>query len=1236
MDHSVEELRQYILDEGIRFNEGINTDGSPKQWLIDSRKILLDPKGARLISKEFYEKLRRFESKYVAGLTMAGTLLVSHLISISSRKEKRIDGLLLRYKNKELGLQKQIEGYYEPGSSVVIVDDIIRENGLIFKAIEISEKYKLKVEGVIGLLNFDKKGAEDLIRKGYKVEYLFDLEQLFIKNQIGKEKTVKPIKLWSLSFHNSENVSTQKSYPIIYKNSILLGTNEGKFLSINKKTGKVEWNLKLNTGRTKGIVSTPCQDKKSIYFGAYDGNLYCVGAEDGKILWKKKDGDWISSSPCIYEGKIFVGIGYGARGGVFCAYSNVDGRRLWKLRCRHHIHSSPCVNKRRGLVYIGSDDKFVYATDSKTGKVIWKFRTESKMRGRFVFDEVSSCLYFGSDDGNVYCLDDRDGKLKWKKRIGTAVRSIPEIVDDKLVISSFSDKIFCFNKNNGHINWYYTTKDNIFSSTYTINGIIYCGSNDRFLYVINLHSGELLTKIYLGDHIYTKPLIDKNVVYIRCNRSFKTISLNEYQVLEPEEIRSIYRKKFFMFDITYRCNDKCDFCCNQYLLDKAKKYQHRGEMTFEEIKDNLNYVTTKYDIKSMIITGGEPTIHVDFWKILDLFFNNDFDFFISLDTNAIKFADQNEYMKLYDFLSSCKSKKRGLELSLTSINNVDSMNEFEKNKLKGVMNAMKACLKTGRQVRVFILFTQKNYKVLPTVIDLVLDEVDKYENPKVVIETGFLSLWISQKQIEKCSIKDYYQIHSHVVSALNKIIKNNKVRLNLMMPLCLIKDDVPIEKFIFHEKIVEDSQDVLKANVWNKKPEFEKVNLFVRRNKWKDSNLVFKYCVKCTLNKYCNKIKEDYLKLGIVKKLFPFKDDLSKIRERGDGKKGIDLAIFDITAKCNDKCKFCCVSQFIESSRQYHHKGQMSLGQVKDNFNYALSIFNPRVLLVAGGEPTTHPEFWKILDFTFNNGSDKQINLATNGLFFSKQDNNERLINLLKKCSGKNRRIELSLSTINSINGMSDYEKKKLKGVLNVLHACLSNKIQSKISIFVTKDNHKILSRLIHNICETVNRYNNPLVSIEFGLLSLSISEEQIISSSPSKLSDVYGSVVECVNILISQNKIRPSLTNLPFCLLYNDVPIASMMKINNFIDNNTEMRLFNYFEQKSDCRHLKNWTRKTLGKNSDIVDRYCKECLLNNECNRIKEEYLNLGIIDELKPLKDYNCLNHTSVRVFKTNYTY
>lgn len=483
----------------------------------------------------------------IGGVTLGADPIVGGMVLYSYLNKKPMSGFIIRKEPKSHGLQKVIEGDFKPGQPLVLVDDIVNSGKNLLYALDVLKPYGCEICAIVSIINFKRKGYKKLQQNNVDVDYLFDLKDLYIENKPTKEKNTQT--RWQLSGINKWPVAVPRSTPVLYRDYLLFGTNEGSFLCVRKHTGDVKWRKDLSIDNKKGILSSPCNEAERIYFGAYNGYLYCLDANDGNEIWKTKNCNWIGSSPCMDQEKIYVGIEYvdnrssltafpkmdnnnicigiGQRKekGALCAYSKNSGKLLWQLETGHYIHSSPCVDIKRNVVIVGCNDGYIYAVNSDSGELSWKFNTGYPTRAGFAINEDTGYIYFGSENGVFYCLAASSGRLIWSKKIGSSIYNTPEIEKNLVIISTVSKRIFALDKFNGLIQWFYNTDRIIYSSTKTTDNKVYCGDNDGYLHVIDLKGGKLTEKYDAGNEILTKPVIEDGVAYLGCKGAFVCIDL---------------------------------------------------------------------------------------------------------------------------------------------------------------------------------------------------------------------------------------------------------------------------------------------------------------------------------------------------------------------------------------------------------------------------------------------------------------------------------------------------------------------------------------------------------------------------------------------------------------------------------------------------------------------------------------------------------------------------------------
>jgi outer membrane protein assembly factor BamB len=174
----------------------------------------------------------------------------------------------------------------------------------------------------------------------------------------------------------------------------------------------------------------------------------------------------------------------------------------WNFTTNGAVISSPSVAK--GIVYVGSQDKNIYALGAWSGNLIWKFTTQDAQVSTPAL--ANGKVYTGGDDGYVYCLDAYTGALVWKTFVNGdlpytygsfVLKSSPAVVGGKVYIGSLDGNMYVLDAGDGHIDWKYATGGSILSSPAVDGNGVYFTSeepNSGVLYKLDANLGALLWK----------------------------------------------------------------------------------------------------------------------------------------------------------------------------------------------------------------------------------------------------------------------------------------------------------------------------------------------------------------------------------------------------------------------------------------------------------------------------------------------------------------------------------------------------------------------------------------------------------------------------------------------------------------------------------------------------------------------------------------------------------------------
>ncbi len=124
----------------------------------DNRKVLSFPYTRDFIKSEMsnvvFEKFP--DAEILAGVATAGIAWGAMVAD-----QLKLPYIYVRPKPKEHGLGNQIEGFYEKGQKVVVVEDLISTGKSSLQVVEVLRKEGLEVVGMVSIFNYGFQLAED-------------------------------------------------------------------------------------------------------------------------------------------------------------------------------------------------------------------------------------------------------------------------------------------------------------------------------------------------------------------------------------------------------------------------------------------------------------------------------------------------------------------------------------------------------------------------------------------------------------------------------------------------------------------------------------------------------------------------------------------------------------------------------------------------------------------------------------------------------------------------------------------------------------------------------------------------------------------------------------------------------------------------------------------------------------------------------------------------------------------
>ncbi len=152
--------------------------GRTSNYYIDAKMTTLDPMGAFLTAKLILDELKSFDIDAIGGHTIGADPIVSAVAALSAETEKPLPAFIVRKEPKKHGERKMIEGPFEPGWKVAVVDDVVTTGGSTLKACRAVEDEGGKVVVTLALVDRLEGGRENLEENGYKFIALLTRDEL--------------------------------------------------------------------------------------------------------------------------------------------------------------------------------------------------------------------------------------------------------------------------------------------------------------------------------------------------------------------------------------------------------------------------------------------------------------------------------------------------------------------------------------------------------------------------------------------------------------------------------------------------------------------------------------------------------------------------------------------------------------------------------------------------------------------------------------------------------------------------------------------------------------------------------------------------------------------------------------------------------------------------------------------------------------------------------------------------
>ena len=170
IEEALQNLSVLLAELSYREGEFTLASGKKSDFYVDVRQTVMKPAGALLIGRLLWQRLENAGINSVGGMAVGAVPLVTSVLcaAASANRAEAIDGFFVRKTAKDHGTARRIDGRFDAGAKIALVEDVVTTGASTLEAIDAVEEAGGRVQLVISVV--DREESEGIGRLSNRVE----------------------------------------------------------------------------------------------------------------------------------------------------------------------------------------------------------------------------------------------------------------------------------------------------------------------------------------------------------------------------------------------------------------------------------------------------------------------------------------------------------------------------------------------------------------------------------------------------------------------------------------------------------------------------------------------------------------------------------------------------------------------------------------------------------------------------------------------------------------------------------------------------------------------------------------------------------------------------------------------------------------------------------------------------------------------------------------------------------